>query len=636
MIDDHPQPSADFIFGTLATDELRLARLRADRSGVAHGQQITPSDPRPGEAVTVEASTGPAIAATNLTCYYTIDGSDPDGARGVANNGYAVPLERKHVAWDTLLWGYVSHWAGQIPPQPAGTLVRYRIEAWAEHGASQWASEIAGVVAGEPPAGITPADKALFSDLSQPMLWPMRRLGSYAYHVDNEQVPDWLRDAVIYQIFVDRFAPAGGKPFAPDATLRGFYGGTLRGIIERLDYLEALGVNCLWLTPIFPSPSHHGYDATDYTSIEPRLGTLDDLQALVAVAHARGMRIVLDLVANHLHRTHPAFRAAQADQGAPEAKWFTFTRWPDEYLTFFDVRDMPQIDSDHGGAADYLINSARFWLQQGVDGFRLDYANGPSHAFWSQFRAATRAVAPESVTFGEVVETPVLQRSYAGRMDGCLDFILMQALRQFFAFDTLQPSGFDAFLRQHLTFFPADFVLPSFLDNHDMNRFAWVARGDLRRLKLAALCQFTLPHPPIMYYGSEVGLSQHDDVRAPGDRGGLEQSRLPMPWGAGQHQALYRYYQQLIALRRAQPALWRGERITLLVDDMRGLYGYRCRAEATQAIVMLNVSEQTQILPLAAGQASQLALATSVDITWDGATLQLPPWGGAILQEGHL
>ena len=119
------------------------------------------------------------------------------------------------------------------------------------------------------------------------------------------------------------------------------------------------------------------------------------------------------------------------------------------------MRDHPQVDSDDPGARDYMIESARHWLATGVDGFRCDYANGPSHAFWSQFRAATRAVAPDSVTIGEVVETPALQRTYLGRLDGCLDFVLLQALRGFFAFGGRSGHASTRFLRRHLEFFAA-------------------------------------------------------------------------------------------------------------------------------------------------------------------------------------
>jgi glycosidase len=623
--------SQDFVFGTLASDELRMAHLRAARAGIAHEHHIEPPDPRPGEPVTVRVSLGPAVAANRLACYYTTNGADPQGHHGVATIGAAAELERMGVSWDTLLWGYVAEWAGFIPPQPAGTLVRYRLEAWSDHGEeSYWASEIAGVTRGARPEGVTAQDEQLFAVPGQEPLWPIRRAGSYAYHVDAEQVPEWLRDAVIYHVFVDRFATIGGQPFAAPPTPGGFYGGTLRGVIERLEYIAELGATCIWLSPLFPSPSHHGYDATDYASVEPRLGSAADLRELIDAAHARGIRILLDYVVNHVSNQHPAFVRAHADQDSPEASWFTFTRWPDEYLSFFGVPELPQIDGDAPPARDYMIEHARGWLAQGVDGFRLDYANGPSHAFWSQFRAATRAAHPDSVTIGEVVETPALQRTYQGRLDGCLDFLLLQALRQFFAFDALAPAEFDAFVNRHLAFFPSDFTLPSFLDNHDMNRFLWVVRGDTRRLKLAALCQFTLPHAPIVYYGTEVGLSQARDVRYADGSGHPEESRLPMLWGAAQDQDLLDFYRRLVAARRASPRLWRGRRSTLAADDRTGVYVYSCADGEREAIVALNHGGDPQRVRLP-GSAYTLAVATDDAVAFDADMLALPPRGGALL-----
>ena len=191
------------------------------------------------------------------------------------------------------------------------TTIRYRLEAWAgDTGASTWASDIAGVVRGARPPGVRDEDAAMFA--FDPGLWPIRRTAADAYQVDRERVPDWLRDAVIYQVFVDRFArPVACRSPSP-STPGGFYGGTLRGVTERLDHLADLGATCIWLSPIFPSPSHHGYDATDYRSIEPRLGTEADLRELIEAAHARGLRILLDYVVNHVSSAHPAFRRRAA------------------------------------------------------------------------------------------------------------------------------------------------------------------------------------------------------------------------------------------------------------------------------------------------------------------------------------
>ncbi len=465
-------------------------------------------------------------------------------------------------------------------------------------------------------------------------LWPVPRSGAFAFHVDDERVPAWLRDAVIYQVFIDRFATDGGRPFAEPATRAGFYGGTLRGVIEHLDHITGLGITCLWLSPLFPSPSHHGYDATDFDSVEPRLGTLDDLRELIEAAHTAGLRVLLDLAVNHVSSEHPAFQRAQADRDSGEAGWFTFIDWPDEYLSFFGVRDHPQIDSDDPGAREALIDSARRWLELGVDGFRCDYAQGPSHAFWSSFRAATRAVRADSVTIGEVVETPAMQRSYVGRLDGCLDFVLNQAIRRFIAFGEIGPSAFDAFLDRHLAFFAGDYVLPSFLDNHDMNRFLWIVGGDVRRLRLAALCQFTLPHPPIVYYGTEVGLSQLHDVRDVDGAGHPEESRLPMAWGEDQDRELLDFYGRLVRVRLDRPGVWRGMRRTVALDDATGLYAYRCSAGGDEALVVLNTGDGACRLPLEPSDGWVLALSTDDRATLGDDDVRVPSLAGVILLSG--
>lgn len=584
----------DFIFGTMATDTLRLAALQAEGRGVHHGNQIAPADPEPGQAVTLTVTVGTEVSADAVQVLYTLDGSMP------TREAASIELERGAAVWDTLLWGYRQEWHGTFPAQPAGTHVRYQIVAHSRTGAQVWAD----------PDPLTNA--------------PM----TFAYHVDREHVPAWIAGAVIYHIFVDRFAPGSGRRWNDVATLNDVWGGTLRGVIEQLPYLEALGINCLWLSPIFPSPTHHGYDATDYLHVEPRLGTDDDLRELFAAAHARGMRVLLDYVANHISDQHPVFQRAISDPAA-ERSWFTFERWPDAYRSFFGVESMPQINNEAPSARDYIIGSAKYWLEQGADGFRLDYANGPSHGFWTQFRAETRAVNRESFTVGEIVETAELQRSYQGRLDGVLDFLMLQHMRAFFAFDMLSASAFDSFLRRHLAYFPADFALPSFLDNHDMNRFLWIVGGDQRRLKLAALCQFTLPHAPIIYYGTEVGLSQRHDLEYPDGSRKMEESRVPMLWGAEQDQALLAFYTGLIAVRREHSTLWRGQRRTLALHD-DGLYVVAIGDAHDSAIVALNRSAEPQRVEVP--PAARLVLPTDAGVMFDGEILVLPPLTGALLR----
>ena len=272
------------------------------------------------------------------------------------------------------------------------------------------------------------------------------------------------------------------------------------------------------------------------------------------------------------HASIRPFWPRRRDPASPQREWFFFREYPETYEAFYDVPDQPIVNTDHPAAREYLIGAAQHWLELGCDGFRLDHAHGATHAFWSAFRAGTRAARADAAIFGEITDTPALMRSYAGRMDGVLDFPLLDLLRGFFAFQSIGVSQFDRALRQHFGYFGAELVLPSFLDNHDMNRFLWLVGGDTRRLKLAALCQFTLPQPPIVYYGTEVGLSQRQAV------GRLEEARLPMLWDEAQDQDLLDFYRRLIALRRQTRAAWSLPRATLLVDDERGLYAVRCGA----------------------------------------------------------
>ncbi len=594
-----PKISADYIFGSLATDDLRLDRMKQERSGLWHDQRLQPLDPRPGDPITVTMGVGPDVSADHIILYYTTDGTIPQGTHHQPQVGTAIKMKRVAVEWDTLLWGYRDDWEALIPPQPQGTHVQYIIEAW--HSVR--------------------AETLYAGDKDAPQV--------YGFYVDDEQVPTWLQEAVIYHIFVDRFALDPGADFTiPPNAPDGYYGGTLPGIISRLDYLVDLGVTCLWLSPIFPSPTYHGYDATDYATIAPHLGSETDIQTLLTEAHQRGIRVILDYVANHLSSQHPAFRTAQVDQHSQTGGWFHFNHWPDTYENFFGVQEMPVVNTDNLGARTYLIDHARRWVEKGCNGFRLDHADGPTHAFWSAFRAATRAIKTDSVMLGEVIETPLLQRSFTGRMDGCLDFLLHQAMRRFFSFTLLTPTQFDSFLQRHFAYFPANYVQPSFLDNHDVNRFLWTVRGDKRRLRLAALCQFTLPGPPIIYYGTEVGLNQKNDV------GRLEEARQPMPWQENdQDRNLHTFYKALISFRRQAGSVWRTPRQTLLTDDERNIYAYACGPYA----VVLNNAPQSVTISLSHWKSAELVLATESDVSWrpQSGELTLSPFAGGCLRQSN-
>ena len=451
----------------------------------------------------------------------------------------------------------------------------------------------------------------------------------FAISIDGYDVPTWAHDAVIYHIFLDRFYPGDGVPWKKPTNLSGFFGGTLRGAIQKLDYIQSLGCNAIWLSPLFASPSHHGYDATDYYTVEPRFGTNADLKELIEAAHQRGIRVILDFVANHWSNQHPTFQAAQRDENSEHRPWYTWQRWPDEYTSFFGVKGMPQLNLKHKPASDHLLACIQYWLENGVDGYRLDYAPGPPHTFWADFRQACKAVNPDVFLFGEVVRHSEGIATYMPHFDGCLDFLLADALRRTFVLETSTLLEFEAFLAAHEAYFPPDFSLPAFLDNHDMTRILYLAGEDKAKVKLAALVLFTLSAPPVIYNGTEVGVSQRNPL------GRFEEARLPMLWGDEQDKDLLTYFQRLGALRKRFPVLTSGKRKVVHLDVQNGTYAYLCILETNFVLVALNTSRRTQTIDVPnlsfQTSAEDLLNGNRVRGTENAVKVTLPAQGGAFI-----
>lgn len=534
----------DFVFGTLATDELKLIHHRALRRGVQHAHAISPRDPLPGQPVTLTVTIGPRLKADQVACYYTVDGSQPAGSKGVAENGAVIQFKKQEVQWDTLQWGYLERWQGIIPPQAEGTLVRYQIGAWADAGPETFADWP------EVQTTIEIAASAFFKGQPLPDVMPgdPHTGNIFTYSVDRLSAPNWAREAVMYQIFVDRFFPGRGDDWQTPDDLLGFFGGTLWGVAEKMDYVANLGITCIWLSPIFPSPTHHGYDATDLYRVAPRLGGDEALREVVTTAHAHGIRVLLDFVCNHISDQHPIFQNALSGESSPYRNWFTFDDSETGYRAFFGYKGMPQVDLANPAARDWMMEAARYWLREyDVDGYRLDYALGPGPNFWVDFWRACKAEKPDCFCFGEIIDAPQVQKNYIGRLDGCLDFFAADALRRTYGFNLWEEDHLTRFIERHYNYFPPDFVMPTFLDNHDMDRFLCIANGDKDALRRAAAVQMRLPGPPIIYYGTEVGLSH---TRSTQEGGGIHVSRVPMLWGAEQDQELLAFYKNLIHQRK--------------------------------------------------------------------------------------
>ena len=375
----------------------------------------------------------------------------------------------------------------------------------------------------------------------------------------GDRPPDWFRDAVAYQVMVDRFARVDG-PLPDLDSPTALYGGTLDGVRAHLDHIASIGCNTIWLTPIHKSPSHHGYDHEDYYTVDPRYGGEAALKRLIGAAHERDMRVLLDFVPNHTGRGHHLFRAARA-RGGDAASFYRFWQWPHYYRCFFDDITLPELDTGSRRVQEYLSKAAQHWVvEYGADGVRCDHVAGVDPSFWVGLRRGLRAVKPDALVLGEATGHPDWLARYAGRLDAIFDFDLAYALRQAFALGKMDMLQLVPFLAAHDASYPG-LALATIIDNHDMPRFLGKAKGDVRRLMLAATVLMTVPGMPVIYYGTEVGLSQLHG-RASDDVG----ARMPMLWDKDQDVELLGFFQRLGRLRQESAALRRGTWHALRVD----------------------------------------------------------------------
>jgi cyclomaltodextrinase / maltogenic alpha-amylase / neopullulanase len=594
----------DFIFGETNYSDTVVKRRQRELRTVWHNHRMEPRDPLPGQAVTLTVDVGPSQRADRVFCYWTTAPEQPAGHAGIPSCGQVIELEKVGLIWDDLVWDYVERWQGVLPPQLDGTYVRYRLEAWdarrrvgafADHGDSD------------------------------PLLGP-----PFAYHVDFWQPPDWIRDAIIYQVMLDRFNPGSGRRWKEPAEMNGVFGGTLPGMVEKLPYISKLGFNTLWVSPILESPSSHHYDATNHRAVSPDFGTNQDFRELVEAAHREGLRVLLDFVVHATSDRHPFMVSARADRNSPYFSYYTFTQWPDHYDCFFGVKDLPHLNLEYVPARRYILDSALFWLDFGVDGFRLDYVIQPSCDFWVELQSTVRQARPDFCTLGEAVIGPAGLRTFEGKLDGCLDFTLASLIRSTFIFGEHDLAFFNRFLDQHESYQPGTFIRPSFIDSHDMNRVMFIARGDVRKVKLAAVCQFSLSQPPVMLYGTEVGLSQKGD-----GRNNLDMARDPMPWDSAPVPGLTDFYRRLCHVRSAHPCLSRGLRRTLFADAASLAYSKEDDKDA--CLVVLNLGDARRLSIPSEGLPQRLVdvfTGESFPASNNAFLLDLQPMQAAILVPG--
>ncbi len=454
-------------------------------------------------------------------------------------------------------------------------------------------------------------------------------------------VPEWARGAVIYQIFPDRFAngdpsndPPDVRPWSEAPQARAFQGGDLDGITGKLDYLHGLGVDALYLNPIFASPSNHRYDAVDYRNVDPILGGNAALERLVTAAHQRDIKVILDASFNHCHPRFFAF-ADLIERGprSPYRGWFVVNEWPlrirvrpgrghwssrwipvwaeqsgipveevttpgppvePTYEAWYSVPTMPRVNLANPEAREYMLETATHWIAEfGVDGWRMDVARYVDPNFWNDFRARVREAMSDAYLVSEIFGD-VSSWLEGDRFDATMNYTFRSLCLAFLARGEIDARTFADRATALYHQYGADTTLVnlSLIGSHDTPRFLTEAGGEEWRLRLATVFQLTFPGAPGLYYGDEVGLEGGDD---PG-------CRRTFPWGdeVADRAGLVETVSSLTRLRRKLPALRIGGFRVLGVEGSTVVFERRHRG--SRVVVAINAGSRRSRVPIVVKQ----------------------------------
>ena len=426
------------------------------------------------------------------------------------------------------------------------------------------------------------------------------------------QVPGWAKNKVIYQIFPSRFAT--GKqvsdkvwyqsPIGPKTDLKG----DLRGIIQRLPYIRDLGVDVIYMTPIFRSTSSHKYDTIDYYTIDPAFGTEEDLMELVDKAHAMGLRVVLDGVFNH---TSPDFFAfadlVKNQERSPYRNWYYVKEFPlcripglHNYKCFGYFWGMPKVNLQCPEAAKYFTNVALYWLRKtGIDGWRLDVADEISHSFWRSFRRAIKAEFPDALIVGEIWHhAPDFLEG--DQWDSVMNYPFYRSVLDFAAEGSISASQFLGNLgfqrgNTHTAAYP---LLWNLIGSHDTARILHLCGENKQRQKLAAALQLLTPGMPMVYYGDEVAMTGGPDPDC----------RRGMLWEeARQDKDMLRWYRRLLRLRKEFPGILDGQIVREEAWDEEGLIRITRRLTGRDITLLFHAKEGNVQIPELAGKQELLS-----------------------------
>ncbi|MEC1613643.1 glycoside hydrolase family 13 protein [Bacillus mojavensis] len=426
----------------------------------------------------------------------------------------------------------------------------------------------------------------------------------FVHETDTFQAPEWAKSTVWYQIFPERFAngredlsPENVLPWgSKDPDVNDFFGGDLQGIVDKLDYVEDLGVNGIYLTPIFSAPSNHKYDTLDYYSIDPHFGDPELFRTLVSQLHQRGMRIMLDAVFNHIGSASPQWQDVVKNGAQSRYKdWFHIHSFPvteGNFDTFAFTPDMPKLHTANPEVQRYLLDIGLYWIREfDIDGWRLDVANEVDHAFWKTFKQAVSAEKPDIYILGEIWHSsePWLR---GDEFHAVMNYPFTEPMIEYFADRAIPASRMAHRLNAHLMngMKQVNEVMFNLLDSHDTKRLLTRCRNDEKKARALLAFMFAQTGSPCIYYGTEIGLDGENDPLC----------RKCMVWDKEkQNQEMHTFMKRLIALRKQEnTVLTKGNLEWNLLDDQNNFIRFSRTLDEKRLIYFFNQGDAARHVSL--------------------------------------
>lgn len=459
----------------------------------------------------------------------------------------------------------------------------------------------------------------------------------YINDSDIHVVPEWVKDAVFYQIFPERFYngdtsndPKKINQWGELPKRNDFFGGDLKGIIDRLDYIKDLGINAIYFTPIFESDSNHKYNIKDYKKIDPHFGNLDILKELVEKCHQYGIKVILDAVFNHSGSDFkPFLDIIKNGKNSPYYNWFYIHKWPiktnpPNYETFSFVAKMPKLNTTNPEVKKYLLHVVKYWMEEvNIDGWRLDVADEIDHNFWREFRKAVKSIKKDAYIVGEIWHNS-LPWLMGDQFDAVMNYPFRTACLKFFAYKNIDEETFKKMINQTLfrNTQQVNEVMFNLLDSHDTSRFINRSNKDIKRLILASVFQMTFIGTPCVYYGTEIGLEGEDDPDC----------RRTMEWNEEKwNKNLHNHYKNLIKLKKEHISLRRGN--FKWINDLKNIIGFIRETDNEKILVLINNHENKKNVSISINHHKCIDLINNqkIDVLNKKLKISLPEYGFKII-----